>query len=495
MGHKPHRAKLPHVWARPVWPNAALSLAYLLAVLALAVPADAKPPVTKGEDVAYLKDLSPYLIDRLHDAKGWPGPKVADLVEDSQYQALIEKHDLKLLGGPMLGQMTGGSVSVWLRTAYPASVRVDVASEDSPSSIVATARAQTAQDQDMVATLPITGLKPKTQYVYQVYVDDKAVFDERPDFTTYPSVGAPGRSTVVFSACSRYIPKNESIWRLIQKQQPDAFLTLGDNVYIDAPKRYGKQRLHYYRRQMRPEYQAVTAGSSIYAIWDDHDFGRNDSSGGLDPHKPKWKPRVWQVFKQNWNNPYYGGGQEQPGCWFDFSIGDVHFIMTDGRYYRDFDKGTMLGPAQRRWLTNTLKESDAAFTVIASSTLWTRHADKGGADSWWGVKEERNALLKFIADQNIPGVVLLSGDRHRADVYKIDWSGDYPLWEFENAVLTNKHHHGTRKQAVFSYNKGHMFGVLEFDTERADPTLTYRIVTDEDKTVYKKTLHRSTLSP
>jgi alkaline phosphatase D len=91
--------------------------------------------------------------------------------------------------------------------------------------------------------------------------------------------------------------------------------------------------------------------------------------------------------------------------------------------------------------------------------------------------------------------VLISGDRHRADVYKIDWPGDYPLWEFENAVLTNRHHHGTREEAVFSYNKGHMFGVLDFDTKKADPTLTYRVVTDKDKTVYEKTLRRSTLSP
>jgi hypothetical protein len=40
-----------------------------------------------------------------------------------------------------------------------------------------------------------------------------------------------------------------------------------------------------------------------------------------------------------------------------------------------------------------------------------------------------------------------------------------------------------------------MFGVLEFDTKKADPSVTYRVVTDEDKTVYEKTLQRSTLSP
>jgi len=473
-------------------------LTRLIVLLVLATSAGfagAKPPVTEGEDVAHLKDLSPYLIDKLHEARGWPGPKLADLVDDPRYQKLIDKHELKLFGGPMLGQMTGTSVTIWLRTAKPAEVRIDVAAAEQPEATVTSARTKTTKDHDMVGKLPITGLTPQTSYTYQVYVAGEAVFNEQPTFTTYPARHEPGRSTIVFSACSRYIPSNEGIWNLISKQNPDAFLTLGDNVYIDAPRRYGKQRLHYYRRQLRPEYRAMTARTPVYAIWDDHDFGKNDESGGLAVDNPAWKPRVWEVFKQNWNNPYYGGGEAQPGCWFDFYIGDVHFIMTDGRYYRDFSKGTMLGPAQKRWLKKTLRDSDATFTVIASGTLWTRHADKGGADSWWGVKEERNELFKFIANQDIPGVVLISGDRHRADVYRIDWSGDYPLWEFENAVLTNRHHHGTRDEAVFSYNKGHMFGKIIVDTDRPDPTLTYQVITDKGEVVYEKTLRRSTLTP
>ena len=79
----------------------------------------------------------------------------------------------------------------------------------------------------------------------------------------------------------------------------------------------------YYRRQVRQEYRRFTASTPIYAVYDDHDFGANDTAGGLDPFKPAWKVPVWRVFKENWNNPYYGGGEKQPGCWFDFSIGNV----------------------------------------------------------------------------------------------------------------------------------------------------------------------------
>jgi alkaline phosphatase D len=464
-------------------------------MVALASPAGAKPPVTEGETVPALKELSPYLIDELAEARGWPGPNAADLTQDKRYQRLIEKHDLKLLGGPMLGQMTGRRAVVWLRTATPADVRLVVYKHDALDEPVAKVDATTRGARDMVARIPIGGLKPHTRYRYQIHVDGEPVFKHRPAFETYPATGEPGRFKVAFGACSRYIPNNEDIWDVIRRRAPDAFLTLGDNVYIDTPRRYGKQRLHYYRRQLRPEYAALTARTPIYAIWDDHDFGDNDIAGGLDPKKPRWKPRVWQVFKRNWNNPAYGGGKDQPGCWFDFQIGDVHFILTDGRYYRDFKQGTMLGPAQRQWLLNTLRQSEATFKVIGSGTLWTRHADKGGADSWWGVKKARRRIFDFIANHDIGGVVLISGDRHRADVYKMKWSGDYPLWEFENGVLTNRHHHQPNEKAIFSYNKGHLFGMLDFDTKRNDPQVTYRVITDQDQVVYEKTLSRSELSP
>mgnify|MGYP006896998131 CR=1 FL=1 len=77
----------------------------------------------------------------------------------------------------------------------------------------------------------------------------------------------------------------------------------------------------------------------------------------------------------------------------------------------------------------------------------------------------------------------------------MQWAGDYPLWEFENAVLTNRHHHDTRDEAIFSYNKGHLFGLLSFDTERPDPRLRYQVINGKNETVYSKTLRRSDLSP
>ncbi|MCH7657445.1 MAG: hypothetical protein IIB05_03870 [Bacteroidetes bacterium] len=130
------------------------------------------------------------------------------------------------------------------------------------------------------------------------------------------------------------------MWDTLVTHQLDAFLLLGDNVYIDHPTKPEVQQYCYYRRQSRPEFRHFTSEVPVYAIWDDHDFTINDGEGGPEIDHPEWKIPVWKLFKNQWNNPYYGGGENHPGCWFDFSIGDIDFFFMDCRYYRENPKTT-----------------------------------------------------------------------------------------------------------------------------------------------------------
>jgi alkaline phosphatase D len=78
-------------------------------------------------------------------------------------------------------------------------------------------------------------------------------------------------------------------------------------------------------------------------------------------------------------------------------------------------------------------------------------------------------------------------------VYEIQRPNGYTIYEFETSKLTNNHAHGTRKEALFSYNKGNFFGMLTFDLTKPDPEVTFRCITSEKKTVYTLTLKRSQL--
>ena len=71
------------------------------------------------------------------------------------------------------------------------------------------------------------------------------------------------------------------------------------------------QLFHYYRRQSQ-RVDGLAKTVPIYGIWDDHDFTTNDGWGGPDIEKPKWKRKVWEIFWENYDNPYYGGGENNP---------------------------------------------------------------------------------------------------------------------------------------------------------------------------------------
>jgi len=459
----------------------------------------AKDPVPTPAGEGMMSDVDAYLLRTLYKSKDVDAGLVS-IARTPEFKALVARYDLKLFGGPMLGCVTDTSAKIWVRTPGAAKVRAIVSTGKDLVRPIETQTAETKAVGDFTALLDVTGLKPQTTYYYDVLVDGESACKagdvyggKAPWFKTYPAKGAKAKFDVGFGGGARYTPPHERIWDTIASRKPAAFCFLGDNVYIDKPLLRNTQRVHYYRRQLRPEYRRFVASSGIYAIYDDHDFGKNDCAGGLNPVLPEWKVPVWRVFKENWNNPYYGGGEKVYGCWHDFTIGDVQFFMLDNRYYRDFKKGWMLGPVQQKWLLDKLAASKAKFKILANGTLWTEHADKGGKDSWWGVPEKREEIFSFIDRKKIPGVILISADRHRTDVYRIKRPNGYDLWEFETSKLTNVHTHGTRKRAEFSYNKGNFFGMFSFDMTADDPTVTFRCITIDNKEVYSKTLKLSEL--
>ena len=289
------------------------------------------------------------------------------------------------------------------------------------------------------------------------------------------------RFTIAFGGGSGYVPQHERMWDTIGAIDPRALLLLGDNVYIDDPETTAMQRFHYYRRQSQPEWSKLAKEVPIYAIWDDHDFTTNDGWGGPAIEDPAWKREVWKIFKENWDNPSYGGGDKNPGCWFDFNLGEVHFIMIDGRYYRESPKTkspSMLGPVQLAWLKKALSKP-AKFTVLCSNVPFAPNVKRGSKDTWDGYAEERAEIYQYLADQKIPGVVIFSADRHRSDAYKIETGieGMYPLYEFSSSRLTNQHVHPLIKSSLFGYNKKQSFGRVDFDLIAKDPSAKYTIVT------------------
>lgn len=424
------------------------------------------------------------------------GPRdlLAPIHARKEFKQLLEKPESLLVHGPLIGSVTDSSVSVWVRTSRPATVHVFVSTPRGSVKNVA----RTTAENDYTVVVKVSGLDPDTLYEYQVKVEagDDRFRSDSFHFRTSPKPGTKTKFTLAFGGGSGYVPANERMWNTIGKFNPRLLLLLGDNTYSDAPKSPQMQKYCYYRRQSRPEFAALVARTPTYTIWDDHDFGTNDCWGGPKIDVPAWKRPVWQVFKQNWANPGYGGGRKQPGVWYDFSLGDVDFIMLDGRYYRTdprIDEPSMLGPVQLAWLTERLKASRGTFKVICSPVPWDFRTKGRSRDTWNGFQAEREKIFSLIEKEKIEGVLLMSADRHRSDAWRIKRPGGYDLYEFNSSRLTNQHVHKTMPAAIFSYNRKQSFGLMTFDTTAADPTVTYKVINIDGKEMHALTVRRSQL--
>ena len=430
-----------------------------------------------------------------------PREMLKPLVDSALMENLFEKYSgSALVHGPLVGNVTGTSASFWVRTAIECDLEVVLTTADGELRSK-TVRSKSADD--FTAVISIEGLKPETEYAYSIIqngtgVDVKSGTNQK--FRTFAEKGKSSKFRIAFGGGSGYVPENERMWDTIGGFDPSAILLLGDNVYIDDPESVVMQQYTYQRRQSRPEWRKLTARSPVFTIWDDHDFSDNDSWGGADIDIPFWKKDwVFPIFRQNWANPGYGGGDEQPGCWYSFQMGDVDFIMLDCRYYRtnpNVDDGkSMLGPVQKAWLKQQLLNAEGTFKVICSSVPWDFRTKGGSLDTWNGYRAEHEEILGFLDEHKIEGVVLMSADRHRSDCWKLSRPNGYDLYDFNSSRLTNQHVHATmeKRGAIFSYNELQSFGLITFDTTIDDPTVQYEVVNINGEKPHSITVNRSEL--
>ena len=447
---------------------------------------------------------------RLAEEAGLPferflaGPRdlLKPLTESEPFRKEASRRDIRLIHGPMVGSVTDTGARFWVRTADQAAVQVVAAVDDgdtgffSPEIRSETARSTAATDYTAIAALD--GMEPRTRYRYDVLVDGRSELGPSyPSFATSPERGGPSRFSVGFGGGAGYVVQNERMWDVIKSRDPQAFLFLGDNVYIDLPERpAGMHYYTYYRRQSRKEFRRLVASTAVYAIWDDHDCATDDVWMGPYRDMPAWKMPSLRHFRQNWVNPGYGS-EEWPATWFEFAIGDVDFFMLDGRFYRTNPFGespTMLGPAQKQWLLERVKQSTATFKVLVSPVPWSFNTKGDAVDTWNGFRRERGEVFDFLAENRIEGVFLLSADRHRSDARRIERRSGYPLYEFESSRLTNQAMHDLVPGALFAYNEKQSFGLLLFDTTKDDPTVTFRIISIDDEVKGEISLQRSELA-
>jgi alkaline phosphatase D len=197
----------------------------------------------------------------------------------------------------------------------------------------------------------------------------------------------------------------------VRAQRPDFFLHLGDTIYAD---RNGAARSleEFWSKYRINRDDAAAQGcfreTSVYVMWDDHEVEDDYLPGHpLAPIGRKAFLDYWPVRRpaaqpeQIYRAARWGRA--------------VELLILDPRQYRAPDRSSMLGRTQREWLFDRLVNSSATFKFVATTVPMAG----GGKDRWDGYPKERAAVLRYIREKKIPGVVFLSADLHYAAVTRI----------------------------------------------------------------------------
>ncbi|MBA4767519.1 MAG: alkaline phosphatase family protein [Porphyrobacter sp.] len=246
---------------------------------------------------------------------------------------------------------------------------------------------------------------------------------------------------------------SQHMWAQIASANPQLFLMIGDNVYgdagWDADAGLESLRRAYALQASHPEFTAFRSGVPMMATWDDHDFGLNDAGGSF-PFRG-WSETLFETF---WGSSE--AVKARPGIYESTITGPqgkrVQVIMLDTRFFRsdlkraawtkdrpplggylpdDSPEKTVLGEAQWAWLAAELaKPADLRIVVSSTQVITTAHQFEG----WTNFPAERTRLLDLLKTREASGLVLLSGDRHAAGIYKVDHGGE-TIWELTSSSL------------------------------------------------------------
>lgn len=310
-------------------------------------------------------------------------------------------------------------------------------------------------------------------------------------------------SRIGFGSCSNE-RRPQPIWDAINKLEPQLFILAGDNVYADSGRPDILKR-SYDTFGAIPGFAKLRESAQILATWDDHDYGRNDAG-------EEWegKHAAKEAFMEFFETPADSPLRQRGGVYDAAIIGPegkrVQVILLDTRWFRgplkqmdraelrrvreetgtvvgpylpdEESDSTMLGEEQWQWLIEQLqKPAELRLLVSSIQAVTVDH----GWEKWGNLPRERRRLFEAIRD-HADGVIILSGDRHSADISMLPAGEDagptYPLYDITSSGLTQTGLDNEPNRYRISgddvFNKAN-FGWITIDWGQDDPPIHLEI--------------------
>ncbi|MCS6929886.1 MAG: alkaline phosphatase family protein [Saprospiraceae bacterium] len=294
-------------------------------------------------------------------------------------------------------------------------------------------------------------------------------------------------SIISFGSCND-LNLPQDMWASVVANKPDLWIWLGDIIYADTtnPRVLAA---HYKRLKTHPAYKKLRDQTPIIGIYDDHDYGANDAGKGL-PNKRATKKCLLDFLDVPYSDPV----RKREGAYQAYLFGtpprQIKIIVLDTRYFRDTLlpdpdparrylpnlEGDILGEAQWAWLEKELTHSPAQLHILVSSIQVL--ANEHGYEKWGNFPNARKRLFQLLVKTKPANLLILSGDRHMAEISRLDLQGlPYPLYDFTSSGMT---HIRTSLEEANRLRVGPMivkrnFGILKIRWEGTRPVVQMEV--------------------
>lgn len=286
----------------------------------------------------------------------------------------------------------------------------------------------------------------------------------RPNTSQLPSVIAMG-------SCNDE-EKKQPLWHDILDQTPDLWLWLGDNVYADTDDQ-ASFRKQYDKQLANPDYTLFRKKIPMLGIWDDHDYGLND--GGKEyTAKEISKKEMLRFLGVPANDPVWSHEGAYTATRFEDNGKSLNIILLDARWFRDpitrvnkvcqpDPDGDILGEEQWTWLEKELN-TPADIAIIGSGIQFI--PQEHPYEKWANFPTASKRLFDLIDRSPVKQIVLVSGDRHLAEVSKTMTPGGRTVWELTTSGLT--HSYNGEPKEINTHRVGPVIARLNYGILRID---------------------------
>jgi len=453
-----------------------------------------------------------------------------------------------ILLGPLVGGLSHKNANIWARADSPSTLHVWLAKREDLKDVKRVGEVDLFSNEGFVGVVPLTKLKPETQYYYAVNLRrSKPAKSNFHRFTTFPNPKVRRSFSFAFGSC--YLPNGEVGSQTFEELHKHIFsddlrfgLFLGDQIYADRPQENGlgkiavtldEYRSVYAHAWSRPFVQRLLPDLPLFMILDDHevddDWRWNDPdriASSIPTHNKfirqfKGVPveqrelpmdRVRAALKAYQEHQALHAPQmlsplemDEEGLFlfqrghggsfaYEFTYGAAAFFVLDTRTMRVKRGGRqLLGEAQWEMLESwfiKVKDQYPVKFLVSSGTIFYPFILDIVRDRWSGFRSDRERLLKFIAENEIEGIHVLTGDLHSAHAVSAEIkcpSGKrIPIWEFcstpfeqtsmrSSATYFPMFSTWVRKQRKHFHQTGNNFGIVQVDFDGTTPKVTFNL--------------------